>query len=315
MTFTPFLRAFCLAGLAGLAAMVALVASTGADFPAPHLSRSASFNEKAQWLRAALAPQDGRKARCEVLVLGSSMSLNSLDAAQLAGKGERVINAASFGVNPEDSVRLLRIVTSLCRPRQIVMASYHGDFAQALPEPTAIAWGAFERYLRGGSSLRAQTADFDPYYLLKRSLLTREMHARDTYVSLAFDPAGSVGLDCTGFERAEGRWNGDLADRMAPPRPAALAAIGEVARIAQGMGARLTVAVVPLRPRAEAAFFVNERAALWQVVAAKIAAYGGRVVRPNGNATFIDAEFADYAHLNRCGARRWTALVKQEITP
>ena len=166
MRFAPFLKAFAATILACLGGAAGLVASTGADLPAPHLSRSASFNEKAGWLRGALA-----SGRCDVLVVGSSMALNNVAASRLAGTGHSVINIGSFGVNPEDTLELLRIVTARCAPRLIVMATYQGDFASDMPDDKTIAWPALRAYLSGGSALAAWAADFDPYYLLKRSLM------------------------------------------------------------------------------------------------------------------------------------------------
>ena len=312
MNFAPFLRAFALALLLCIGAVAAVLAYAGADFPAPHFSRSASFNEKARWLRGALAEGPRRDGRCEVLVAGSSMALNSVDGSLLAAGGERVINLSSFGVTPEDTVEMLRIVLPLCRPKTILMAAYQGDFRQ-WQEQKDIAWDRVRSYLTGGSDMRAHLADFDPWYLVERSLAASELHRTDTYMSLAFDRTGGARLDCTTAYRMEKRWNADLLETVTPARPEALAAMGEIARMARAAGARLVIAVPPLRPRAERNFYPAERDALWRAVSAAIAPAGGTLVRPAGNAGFTDAEFADYAHLNRCGAARWTRLVRSDM--
>ena len=310
MRFAPFLKAFAATILACLGGAAGLVASTGADLPAPHLSRSASFNEKAGWLRGALA-----SGRCDVLVVGSSMALNNVAASRLAGTGHSVINIGSFGVNPEDTLELLRIVTARCAPRLIVMATYQGDFASDMPDDKTIAWPALRAYLSGGSTLAAWAADFDPYYLLKRSLMTSERHKTDTYQSVAFDPSGSVGLDCERFHVEPRRWDGDQIEHMPAPRQAAIAATREIAAFARGIGAGFVVAVAPLRPRAERSFYPAERARLWERVRQAVEGGGGIFLRPAENASFTDRDFVDYAHLSRCGAERWTDLLARAIPP
>jgi len=83
--------------------------------------------------------------------------------------------------------------------------------------------------------------------------------------------------------------------------------------MARGAGARFAILVAPLRPRAEAHFYPAERAALWRDVAGRIAPEGGVLIRPGANASFTDPEFADFAHLNRCGRDRWTAIVADAL--
>ena len=143
MTFAPFLKAFGATLLACCGGAAALVASTGADLPAPHLSGSVSFNEKAGWLRVALG-----QGKCDVLVAGSSMALNNVAAGRLAGEGQSVINIGSFGVSPEDTLELLRIVTARCAPKLIVMPVYQGDFATTMRQTACQA-------LTGRSSIPA----------------------------------------------------------------------------------------------------------------------------------------------------------------
>lgn len=313
MSFAPFLRWFALSALACVAVAGSIVGSAWPDVPAPHLSRSPSFNEKARWLRAQLAGNPGGEARCDVLAVGSSMTLNSLDATRLARPGERAVNLGSFGVNPEDTVEMLPAVLARCHPRLVVMATYHGDFANPRAEPKDINWPAFSDYVRGGSLWRAYGGEFDPYYLIERSLKTGDLHRTDTYQSMAFDEAGGVGLACTGFHRDPARWDGDLKEALAEPRSEALAAMGRIAEMARGAGARFVVVVAPLRPRAEAGFDPRQRAALWRAVAAAVTPSGGILLRPGENASFTDAEFADFAHLNRCGRERWTGIVATRI--
>jgi len=313
MSFAPFLRWFALSALACVAVAAAIVASAWPDLPAPHLSRSPSFNEKARWLRAQLAGSPGREARCDVLAVGSSMTLNSLDAARLARPGERAVNLGSFGVNPEDTVEMLPAVLARCRPRLVVMATYHGDFANPRAEAKDINWPAFSDYVRGGSLWRAYGGEFDPYYLIERSLKTGDLHRTDTYQSMAFDAAGGVGLACSGFHRDPARWDGDLKEAMAEPRPQALAAMSRIGEMARAVGARLVVIIAPLRPRAEAGFHPQQRAALWHAAGAAVAPSGGILLRPAENASFTDADFADFAHLNRCGRERWSGIVSARI--
>ena len=305
MTFTPFLRAFVIAFLVLVGGSAAILLSCGADFPAPHLSTSPSFNEKAKWLRRTLADNDGR---CDTVVVGSSMALNAIDGPQLAGAHGRVINIASFGIGPEESLRILEPVLARCRPKTILMATYHGDLTQPHPEDKGIDWPAFDRYARGGPDWRAYAAQFDPYYLLERSFKAWQLHR-----GMAWDQTGSVKLACDGRDIERARWNGYLQEPFGPPRPAALAALGRIAALAEAGGGRFVVAVVPLRPEVEAHFRVAERAALWRTVGSAIAPFGGVVVRPAGNATFRVPDFVDFAHLNYCGAQRWTGMVLADL--
>ncbi len=300
-----YLRCFVIGPLCGALALAVIVDVCPEWIPAPRLSASVSFNEKAQWLRTALA--DGQ---CEILVVGSSMALSSASGPLLSAHATRkVVNLGSWGMSAEESSTLVRAVTRLCRPRAIVMPIFHGDFTS--DEPKQIRWDLVGDYLAGGNRLVTYVRTFDLRYVFDQ-MLTRWRQAgrgRTFYESLDFDPSGGVNLACTGFTISPQRWDGYQRALPRPVRESAVQAVADIARLAKEQNAQFLAATVPLRPVAEASFEPERREKLWARVNGAVAGAGGAFIRIRAGDGFDDRVFADYAHLNACGAARWTQMV------
>lgn len=281
-----------------------------AQAPAPHLSNSVSFNEKARWLN------DHLNSRCDFLVIGSSMALNNLDAQELASQfpGNVVVNTASWGMSVEESYTMLKKIIPLCKPKTIVLVTNYLDFSSTGNKE--IAWDRFGRYLNASLIESTYTRGFDLFYLaddLKyQSDATRE---RRDYGSLAFDDTGTVNLDCKQFHIDPRRWDGYKFDHLATSgiRPAALDAITSMANTANEANSRFVVIATPMRPAAEASFYPEIRAELWDSVRRRVENRNGVYLHVAGTNGFNDELFADFLHLNACGAKKLTQLAAHAL--
>ncbi|MDB5569130.1 MAG: hypothetical protein JWN93_313 [Hyphomicrobiales bacterium] len=287
-------------------ALAAPVVLTGAvlwwerdRLPAPQLTPNLSFNEKMRWARGPL-----REGRCGTLVLGSSMALNNLDGDVLARKGYApVLNLGAWGLGVVANRRLLDLVLEACRPKRIIMPVYYGDFGPL--GANDFDAGKLRAYLgdRGASDLSfylrgATLVDLRRDY---RNLARYRRRGADDYTNLNFDGTGAALLACEGFQRDAGRWNG-FASMPVAPSAQAMQALAQIAAVASRAGIPLTVMETPLRGAAREA--LGEGLAAWRAQVSDIAQAGGARFVP-APADLADESFADYAHLNACGAKAW----------
>lgn len=279
--------------------------------PAPHLSNSISFNEKARWLRNNLA------GKCGVLIIGSSMALNNVDSKELEMlyPGEIIVNTASWGMDIEDSYSMLRKIIPLCSPRTIILLTNYVDFFS--PSNKEIAWDQFEKYLRGSSIELTYLRGFNLLSFASelRDQNERIAKGRRTYGSLEFDDTGTVGLECESFEVDLHRWDGYKFNNFSPSkiRPAAIDAISSIAETANQINSRLFVVTTPMRQIAEMTSYPDFRAELWSQVKKRVEGSNGIYMQISGIDGFDDKFFTDFLHLNKCGAKKLTSMLTREI--
>jgi hypothetical protein len=267
--------------------------------PAPRISSSHSFNEKARWLRTTL-----RGKNCDVVVLGSSMAVNNFDGEYAAQKLSRtVINVGSFGMTPSDDIIMLRILSNLCVMRTVIMPVYHGDLARAEKQ---VDWGLFERYVAGGNLFFTYISTMDFAYYIKHIFdTTPGKKERRVYTSLHFDSSGGVGLQCGDFEIEDGRWRGYEIHGLTRPEPEELNALQAIGDWLSSRNVSFIVAPTPLRRAAIEHLGEGPLDQFWQPAEKAVTvAHGYYVIVPLGS--FDDALFVDYNHLNSCGAGVWT---------
>jgi len=279
---------------------VALLWIERARLPAPQLTANISFNEKMQWARGPLA-----EGKCDTLVLGSSMALNSLDSAELARKGYLpAANLGAWGSGVTINRRLMDIVLDLCKPKRIIMPIYYGDFGLAAGNDFDA--GKLRHYLRNGVSgdpalyLRGATlADLWRDYW---NLAKYRRRGANGYTNLNFDETGAAPLACDNFQRDARRWNG-FTSAPVKTSPESLQALVEIVAIARALGIPFTAMETPMREAARSAFAAD--LTTWREQVSAIVHIGGASFIP-APANLPDDLFADYAHLNSCGARAWT---------
>jgi len=295
--------AFLLLGIAGTIAMFP-------DAPAPHVSNEYTFNEKARWLRNNL-----RDRRCDTVVLGSSMGLNNFDSTAFHPDGtpRKIVNLSSWGLTFTEDLKLLEVVGRLCHPTEVIMPITFLDLTAPEKE---IDWPIYEDYVRGGVGILTYARTMDILYYLKSTyhLWSYGREGRQIYESLQFDPNGDALLTCDDFKRDLARWNGYKSLPSAPILPPkVLVKLGEIARAAQRMGARLVVAPSPMRPAASRDFFPEELDRIWQQIGLEIAHQGGSFIRVRTEEGFEDRDFADFNHMTECGAKKWTSLLSDRL--
>lgn len=286
-----------------LALMIAILVVPD-RLPAPRFSSNLAFNEKARWLRNTL-PE-----RCSTLIVGSSMAFNNIDAAILPASrfGNHVVNVSSWGMNTQDSLTMLKTVAPMCKPDNVILVTNYMDFYDSWEE--GIDWQDFRDYIRHEPGLVAQLREFDLNYFITsiKAIRANRSRGKRSYQSMEMDSTGTVNLDCEHFQVDADRWAGPKQDRALAPNAGKvnLDAMREFAEYAQSIHARLLVLIPPLRNNLEHSLLTGERQALWDEVAHIVSSHGGTFVHVAGSPDYDDSLFVDYAHLNACGAKKFT---------
>lgn len=284
--------------------LAALVLANLPNAPGPRISGSLSFNEKAKWLRSNLA--DGT---CDVLALGSSIALNSFDGEAVRARYRvKVVNSAYWGMTAVDARNMLTALLPICAPKIVILPTYYGDYS---PEQGDFDWLKFARYVGGGrlSGIWTYLRHMDIFYYLLHAGSRSDvlMNERRVYKSLNFDASGSVNFACENFRVSPQRWDEFRTSKaMPPPNPEKIAALMEIARLLQERGIPFIVAGTPLRPVAEKHLVSSEMTAIWQAIETSVVQQGAVFSRARGAVGYDDKDFADFSHLNACGARKWT---------
>jgi hypothetical protein len=308
-----FMGYFALSQAILMLAFFAFVAVFEKDLPAPRISSSESFNEKARWLH-----NWGNK-KCDVLVIGSSMALNNIDWVSIKPmlKNKSLVNTASWDMTVSKSASMLKYVAPICKPDLIVLVAFFGDFNAKENQP--IDWEFFQQYLgtlpTGFAYLKS--ADFAYYASTFANLKILASKGNSVYESLNFDETGSVILDCDHFQRSRRRWDGyDRYLSLLDKRKVQIELDGllEIENIAKANRSRLVVIATPLRKTAEEKVANTWATALLGDVAQSVQATGGQFVQAGLLADFPDLDFADFAHLNKCGATKVAELIAPTIT-
>jgi hypothetical protein len=274
------------------------------DMPPPRLSSNISFDSKARWLRDALSDH-----HCDVLVLGSSMALNSFHHPSFARRNsDKVVNLGVWGMSIGDGYRMLRAVTSLCRPRLLIMPLYYGDF---FASDAPIDWPEAEKYIGGGNSLVTYLKTMDLISLVKGAKQTsdRRQQGRAIYNTLEFDASGTANLSFENFQVLESRWEGYKSKPVLPASQKSLDALQQIVMLAKSQGIEVMTPTVPMRGAAEQFLDAAVLDGLWFSVEKAVAAGGGRFIRINNDQRFPDEFFADFSHLNERGAAFWTSII------
>jgi hypothetical protein len=294
----------------------AVVLSVPDNLPAAAVSNSLSFNEKARWIRT-----DGALTRCKILVIGSSMALNNIDHEVLARRfgTADIVNAASWSLSFAQAEKMLEVLGAKCHPRLIIWVVYHGDLSDRRSE-VVINWDQFSPYINGRNLLLSYILVPDiPYYVRtwwKGNQALR--YSRNTYFSLDFDAYGGVNFDCNEFSIISERWNGfsDSAGHIRPLRfqfEAIKSIFDRAKAVAESQQAKIIFVTPPMRQIGESEFHTRDMDQLWEDFSQAISGSQASYIRIKNEGTFPDFLFADYAHLNSCGARKFTEQVIDRI--
>ncbi len=178
------------------------------DFPAINLSNSYSFNEKMQFLKE-------KQANSEVLAIGSSMSLNNLHSPTVVEKlgTTSFLNTASWGVNMEETFRLLIIVEEVYKPKTIILSSGLVDFMKS---QKVFRYDIVEEYLKSerlGFYYYFRT--FDLKYFANNFIFAKATRSNpDNLEYLGFDEYGGVNFESNRFNINQHRWENRIVDSI-----------------------------------------------------------------------------------------------------
>lgn len=309
---STYLAVLLLVPLVCTAALIVSILFFQNELPAPRLSNSSAFNEKARWIRGNL-PQ-----KCSTLILGSSMALNNIDAEMLPRErfGEQIANVASWGMGMRDSEKMLKMIAPLCKPDAVILVTNFMDFNSAWSKD--IDWVLFDEYIHQSSYLLAYLREFDLRDFISAIKSRRKNSKEGTkfYQSMVFDETGTVNFACRNFRIDPRRWDGHQSRELeldANLRAENIQALHRIAETAKQMNIKLYVLTPPMRRVAETGFLVDARKTLWDDVKRVVSKSGGAYLQVPGSSEFGDELFADFAHMNACGAEKFTRQIAKEL--
>ena len=277
--------------------------------PPPPFTGSISFDEKAVWLAKRL------KEPCDVLAIGSSMTVNNLDSSVFAD--HHFINASSWGMKIEQSDYFLDLLLEYWSPKAVVVLTAPIDFEGDYRGKQIFDREKLKRFFDSGDLFRTHLEYLSAQYLLgSLSEIQRDRTGRKTYYSLDFDAGGSVPLDLMseGFERHEDRWNKPLARQEAIVEANYLG-LQSLAQRCQDRGIRFLLVQPPIREdiiSAKDIKFLTETH--WPRLAEICHERSGAFHNFHGTLTMSEDDFGDSTHLNRSGARKLSLAVASLLT-
>jgi hypothetical protein len=176
------------------------------DIPSPHLSKSFSLNEKAEFLRQL-------KKNANVLAIGSSISLNNLHSATIAKQMQpsTFLNASSWGMGMRDNYLLLKILYETYHPNTLMMASSFSEFERS--SEIMENCNLVKEYLTMSNfnSNLCHAKYFDLRYYMDNTKYKKHVQtAQNAYEYLVFDQYGGVNIDDTNFKINQRRWKANF---------------------------------------------------------------------------------------------------------
>lgn len=295
-------------GLAVLVAAGAYLCARIGLAPPPAITGDISFNEKALFINR----RGG--ADCDVLAVGSSMTLSNLSTdAMREGlpRGTRFLNAASWGLKMAHTRRYAELMVELGRPRALIVVCGIMDFYAPTREDLFYDRDELAALLQGR---RYWWTTFRHFcltdYVRKAFEAHRSRRGRAWYTTLCFDESGGAPLDF-GFPAVSlARW-----ERRADPSAIDPHQYEELAALSDWLRARdipLVFAQAPMRRSAISADLADAMAAHWARIAGILGARSQVFYNLHARMNAGDSLFADYSHLNREGARRFTRALVAE---
>ena len=267
--------------------------------PPPPFTGSISFDEKAMWIAKRL------KEPCDILAIGSSMTMNNLDSSAFAGQD--FINASSWGMKIEQTDYFVDLLLNYWSPKTLIVVTAPIDFEGDYRGKKIFDREKLKRFFDSGDLFRAHLDYLSAHYLLgTMSEVRRDRVGRKTYYSLDFDEGGSVPLDLMteDFERLDDRWNKSLAQEEAIVEASYLG-LQSLAKRCQDKGIRLLLVQSPIREdimtEKDTAFLAKTH---WPRLAKICHESSGAFHNFHGTLAMTEGDFADSTHLSRSGARK-----------
>jgi hypothetical protein len=183
------------------------------------------------------------RANVELLVLGSSMAINNVDAGLLEQKTSlQSYNLSSWGQRMNENYFLLQeLMPKMPQLKQVLIPFNVNDFGLgdkfSKKELKAYASGD----LKGAAAF-----DYNPNDYIKEVENAKYLEVRNHYRTLQFDRWGSALLHREEFVISEKRWN-ELPDYSAQDLESFKCYLDSVSVLAQSYNVKLFVALLPIR--------------------------------------------------------------------
>jgi len=263
----------------------------------PVLSANPSFNDKAAFLRRALA------GGCDVLIEGSSVARGGIDGVGLsAALGRRVVNTGYNGASASESLPVYRAIRARCRPGVLVLPMQYIDFQAGSNADND--WPGYARFVSGQSGARLIALYLRRWPLTLGGTLTRD---------LPVDASGSDMLPCVNTVPKVPRWRDYLNDPVEELTAKDEVAIAELVRTAVSDGAAVYAIRLPMQLDAERTLATGTSDRVWRAIAQAVAGAGGHWIALDNRGAFPDEDFSDFMHLNACGAWKVTRTLTDAV--
>lgn len=282
--------------------------------PPPPFTGSISFDEKAVWLSKRL------QEPCDILAVGSSMTVNNLDSEVFAS--HHFLNASSWGMKIQQTDYFLEHLLAILSPKVVLVVTAPIDFERDYRGRAIYDADKLQRFFRTGDLFRSHLDYLSAKYLLESiGPVHRDRYGRGTYYSLDFDEGGSVPLDLMdeGFERLDDRWFKPIAQEEAVDE-ANYEALTALATRCRERGILFALIQPPIREdilTEKDRLFLTEKH--WPRLASLCAREEALFQNYHGELALTETDFADSTHLNRQGAGKLSraigSLLESRLAP
>lgn len=267
------------------------------QLPPPPFTGSISFDEKAVWLA------DRLDRDCDLLAVGSSMTVNNLDSAVFDQKA--FLNASSWGMKMQHTEYFLDTLLELVSPKTVLVITAPIDFERDYRDRAFYDRAKLVEFLESRDLFCSHLQYLSIGYLLEGLPgVLRDRVGRGTYYALDFDAGGSVPLDLVteGFERLDDRWDRPIAQAEGIDE-VNYESLAAMARKCHERSIRFVLVQAPIR---EGVLGEVDRVFLhenhWPRLERLCAENGAAFYNFHGRLRLSEGDFADSTHLSRAGA-------------
>jgi hypothetical protein len=293
---------------------------------APQFVASSSFDEKARFFREV------KPEKSQIVAVGSSVTVNHLDAALLKDEDGNQIPFTNFGFYglpiSELKYSLDLAVKAIGKPNTVLISAapvdFHGCFASAQADGKHLSLKNLNqedlvKYIWSdipGVFYHAKYRDLwrmiDPKLMLE---VRRQRNTNNTLDSLKFDSSGSVLLEVPKENISPERWQGkqwsQVMSQLSSPQNACYDSFQELVARIEHARMKLVFVLSPIRqgylnefdPNTENLVFHKKR------LAAILSKSNSILIDAHSDLQLSDEYFADAIHLNKTGAQILTKYV------
>lgn len=293
--------------ISALALYVAIGAGARALRIAPEFTPNFALDERLQYLKTH------RPAGQAVgIALGASLSSNDISTTLLQSEMSKpYVNLGAYGLNIEGAKAFYTESKNEFAIRDVIFPM---QFFELRPGTSTfeISPDLFHRYISGKMTFLEEASYRDVGGLFYYLSNWNDLRTPEGYSSVVFTPTGDVPLDIGPRTADWARWSVPAASGFsASPCGACMKPLVDLCNAVTSDHRRFLLVLTPYRRTVVNASkdlldMYNDRQ---RRIPAAMQSCGGRFVDFNASADFDDSCFADFAHLNRQGARFLTEML------